>query len=341
MMEIVAEVGPCNGSVKDALMYVDACGELDITMKVQWYDRDRLTSRSAPRYDQTDGRTITQHTMFEKVLNWDDWKTVFDYAEKTGVSIFPSVFDLESIMVAEAMGVKRLKIASADITYHELISSASRVADELIISTGGATEEEVIDAMQVALKMNNNPPMMLACHLAYPSRINDARVGRMVWLRSMFGGKAGYSDHINGQNIEHLPLLVANDCKMWERHFTLTPGHGGDHNMAITREGMTKAIGVIRRTMELMGEEMLRPTQAEQDAIKYARRSLHAATDIPKGTRITRDMLKVVRPGVGIPPFEIATVLDKGGMFAMVDIAEDEILTWPMVGHAGATLDVE
>ena len=87
MMEVVAEVGPCNGKVEDAKAYVNACAELGVTMKVQWYDRDRLTSRTAERYDRTDTRAITQHTMFEKVLDWDQWNEVFVYAAKSGVDI--------------------------------------------------------------------------------------------------------------------------------------------------------------------------------------------------------------------------------------------------------------
>ena len=115
MMEIVAEVGPCNGYVTDALNYVDACADLDITMKVQWYNRDTLVTRDAPRYDHTDLRRITQYEMFAETIDCTGWREVFQYADHSGVEIFPSVFDLGAVTMAREFGVRRLKIASASL----------------------------------------------------------------------------------------------------------------------------------------------------------------------------------------------------------------------------------
>ena len=59
-----------------------------------------------------------------------------------------------------------------------------------------------------------------------------------------------------------------------------------------------------------------------------ARSSLHAATEIPATTVITRDMLTVKRPGFGIKPKHIELVV---GRTARIDIEVDDAITWDMV----------
>jgi N-acetylneuraminate synthase/N,N'-diacetyllegionaminate synthase len=59
-----------------------------------------------------------------------------------------------------------------------------------------------------------------------------------------------------------------------------------------------------------------------------ARRSIHAKVDIPKETKITRDMLIIKRPGYGITSKFIDIVV---GREAKRDIKEDEWITWDAV----------
>ena len=61
---------------------------------------------------------------------------------------------------------------------------------------------------------------------------------------------------------------------------------------------------------------------------RLARRSLVAATSIPAGTAITREMLTAKRPGYGIKPRDVELVV---GRHARVDIPGDEVVTWEMV----------
>ena len=59
-----------------------------------------------------------------------------------------------------------------------------------------------------------------------------------------------------------------------------------------------------------------------------ARRSIHAKVDIPRGMKITKNMLVVKRPGYGIKPKFIDMVV---GREAKNDINEDEWITWAAV----------
>jgi sialic acid synthase SpsE len=66
----------------------------------------------------------------------------------------------------------------------------------------------------------------------------------------------------------------------------------------------------------------------EEDAYRFARRSVTSNTTIPRGTSITRPMLTYKRPGTGINAKHLDLVV---GRVARVDIPADTTLTWEMI----------
>jgi sialic acid synthase SpsE len=53
------------------------------------------------------------------------------------------------------------------------------------------------------------------------------------------------------------------------------------------------------------------PTASEIETAKVARRSLVAARDIPAGATLERDMVVMRRPGTGMSPAMMETLLDR------------------------------
>ena len=73
---------------------------------------------------------------------------------------------------------------------------------------------------------------------------------------------------------------------------------------------------------------MKRVQPSEEENNRLARRSIHAAIDIPKGTVITDDLLVVKRPALGIHPMHMDIVV---GRVTRRDIQADEWITWEML----------
>ena len=84
----------------------------------------------------------------------------------------------------------------------------------------------------------------------------------------------------------------------------------------------------IRNTEKALGSPIKKHTKAEEEMYRLGRRGLVATCKIPKGTKITRKMIDVKRPGYGIHPKMIDVVV---GRIARKDIEEDDILTWEIV----------
>ena len=84
----------------------------------------------------------------------------------------------------------------------------------------------------------------------------------------------------------------------------------------------------IRTVEKAMGKAVKGVEPLEEEAHRFARRSVTSKVAIPRGASITRAMLTYKRPGTGIDPRQMDVVV---GRVARVDIPEDTTLTWEMV----------
>jgi sialic acid synthase SpsE len=353
-MKFVMECGSCDGDLSYAKDLVDTLAEFPgVAMKVQFYTAETLASHTSPRYDHTDSRPLTQRQLFKKVLTWDEWALVAEYAKSKSVEFFPSVFSPQAVDKAVEMGLATLKIASGDITHRGLIEYAAYAVgtrvllgnpvptgnpatNSLVISTGAANEVEVRSAIAWILSVMrypNNNLTVLACHLAYPS--NEAQLRRVEALYDLVSGwetegttiNVGYSDHTHG--ITTVPLLTTLGVSMWEKHFTIRPKTGGDHNFAIDPSYLANAIHVHQQAERLLGSGTLTPTPSEFAARIGARRSLAAAVDIDRGNLLTHENTTWLRPATGISFADARQIL--GHAIATRDIYAGATITADMV----------
>lgn len=83
----------------------------------------------------------------------------------------------------------------------------------------------------------------------------------------------------------------------------------------------------IRQLEESLGTGEKIPHPNEESERIWARRALYAAKSLPKGTKLCRDHLKIVRPAnpdaIGAPDLEKAL-----GKVINKNIQEDEIIRW-------------
>ncbi len=138
----------------------------------------------------------------------------------------------------------------------------------------------------------------------------------------------GLSDHTKGIHIS--VAAVAMGASAIEKHFTMDRGmEGPDHSFAIEPDELKELVLQIHEVGESMGDgRKLGPAPEERENYEKARRSIHSAGDIPSGTLITREMLVCKRPGYGIRPKYLPSLI---GRRTCKDIAADEWITWEMV----------
>ena len=149
----------------------------------------------------------------------------------------------------------------------------------------------------------------------------------MLTMRDSFDLPVGYSDHTEG--IEVSLAAVALGASVIEKHFTLDRNlPGPDHRASLEPEELKTMVQGIRKVEAALGHGRKVPAASEHDVARVARRSLVAACDIAAGASLSRAMIELRRPGTGLPPNQLATLL---GHKALVDITAGSMFTLDML----------
>ena len=301
-------------------------------IKFQSYTAGKIATRVAPRYwvEPADPQG-TQWDSFDKLdkLTDREFKSLLGHARHVGLTAFSTPFDDEAVDFLAALDVPAFKIASADLTCHGLIERAARVGKPMLLSTGTATLSDVEQALEVCARAGNDQVAILHCTLKYPCPPEGINLRMMEHLMRAFPEvPVGLSDHSLGISVPQ--AAVALGACVIEKHYTIdkTLGGSADHHLSVDPPEMKAMVAGIRTVEKAMGKSVKGVEPLEQEAHRFARRSVTSKVAIPRGTAITREMLTYKRPGTGIDPRQMDVVV---GRIARTDIPEDTTLRWEMV----------
>jgi len=327
---VIAEVGVNhNGSIELARKLVDkACLAGADAVKFQTFRAERLVSRSARKaqYQQRNATDAdTQFEMLERLeLSGDDHRTLLAHCRAASITFLSSPFDEQSADLLDDLGVTAFKIPSGELTNHALLRHVAEKGKPLIVSTGMSTLAEVTEAVEVIIAAGSRHLSLLHCVTEYPAPFADVNLRAMLTLRDAFGFPVGYSDHTPG--IEIAVAAVALGASIIEKHFTLSRGMSGpDHRASLEPDELAEMVRAIRNVEQALGDGVKSPAPCEVKNIPIARKSVVAERDIAAGEALTRENVAIKRPGDGIQPRDLETVM---GRSVAVDIKSGDVVTW-------------
>ncbi|NIA12258.1 MAG: acetylneuraminic acid synthetase [Nitrospiraceae bacterium] len=332
---IIAEAGVNHeGSMERAKQMIEEVSKArGHAIKFQAYRAETLASKYSPAYwDTKKEPTKSQYKLFKKYDKF--WKEEFeelaDYAKSYKVDFIVTPFDTESADFLEPL-VPVYKIASADITNKPFLKYIAKKNKPIILSTGASTVTEIWQSLEWIHQEGNYQVILLHCVLNYPTDYKNANLGAIMKMRELFPDNIiGYSDHTLPEHVDEV-LITAwlLGAQVIEKHYTWNKNlPGNDHYHSMDYTDLRRLIEKMEFIKNLIGKFEKHYLPSEEVSRKYARRSLVAKRNIPKGKIITEEDITWKRPGTGIPPWMIERVI--GGK-ALDDIKEDEILTFDKV----------
>ena len=330
---VIAEAGANhNRDLGIAKRLIDVAAEAGAdAVKFQTYTGKRIYSTKAPRFKYLEGVSDkTPAELLEEIELPREWHSeLAEHAADRGIDFFSTPFDHDAVHELAQLGVPVLKIASFEIVDLPLIRVAGGTGLPLLISTGMATLAEVSEALEAATGAGAPAVGLMQCTSVYPAPAERANLRAMDTMSGTFGVPVGLSDHTLGIAV---PIAAAAlGAAFVEKHFTLDRGMPGpDHPFALEPDELTAMVGGIREAGVALGDGRKDGPGPEESEEMYrlARRSLVATRDLPAGTTLEPEMITVKRPGYGIAPKHLETVI---GRVLRVDVEADEILTWEMV----------
>lgn len=325
---VIAELGVNHdGDVARALSLVDAAADAGAdAIKTQCFRADLLMSGASAlaKYQADAGERDPREMLRRLELDDGAMRAVIGRARSRGVLAIVTVFSLELVESASAMGWDAYKFASPDIIHRPLIERIARLGKPMLLSTGAASLDEVDRAYGWASEFGAAARCaFLQCVSSYPARDEDASLGGIGALRDAIGCPVGYSDHTPG--VDTGALAVCAGASILEKHLTYDRGaKGPDHAASLDPAQFGEYVRLARRAGSMLGAREKRVLPSEEDVRRVSRQSVVSTRALREGERLERDMVTVKRPGTGVPPFELDGLI---GRTIARDVSPDTPLT--------------
>jgi N-acetylneuraminate synthase/sialic acid synthase len=270
-------------------------------------------------------------------LGRDEYVEVQRYAREIGITFFATPFDFESADFLAELDTPAFKIASADLVNTPLLRHVAAFGKPILLSTGGATIDDVDRALAAVLPLNEQV-CVLQCTAAYPCDTEDLNLQVITTLRERYPNLViGLSDHQNGISMALVAYMLG--ARVIEKHFTLNHAwKGTDHAFSLMPEGLRKLVRDLRRVPVALGDGVKRPLPVEQRPLEKMGKKLVAARDLEQGHVLEAADIAIKSPGDGgLPPYELDRLV---GRRLRRPIAFEDFVTFddvePLSEHAGA-----
>lgn len=303
---IIAELSANhNGSLVTAIETIRAAKRAGADcIKLQTYTSDTITI-DCDKQDFIIKDTIWGGRKLYDLYNeaytpWEWHEELFRAAEDEGLICFSSPFDKSAVDFLENLNTPAYKIASFEITDIPLIEYVASKKKPVIISTGIATEEDILLALDACFRMGNRDIALLKCTSSYPAPIEEANLIMVQDLIKRFNVITGLSDHTLGITAPVVATVFGG--KIIEKHFILDRAIGGpDASFSMNEEEFAQMVKAVREAEKAIGQVDYRLTDKQAKGRDFCR-SLYVVEDIKKGEKLTEKNLRSIRPGFGIHP---------------------------------------
>lgn len=332
---IIAEMsGNHNCSLERALQIVDAASATGAhALKIQTYTPDTMTlDLSEAEFFISDPSNMWKGTSLYELYRkahtpWEWHKPIFDRARDRGMIAFSTPFDDTAVDFLEGLEVPCYKIASFENTDLPLIRRVAATGKPLIISTGMATVAELGETVQVAREAGCKDLVLLKCTSTYPATPENINILTIPHMRELFGCEVGLSDHTMGVGVS--VASVALGASVIEKHFTLSRAEGGvDSTFSMEPIEMAQLVLETERAWQALGQISYAATNDEKKSLAY-RRSLYIVKDMKAGEMLTRENVRAIRPGLGLPTKFLDSLLGKR---VVRNVQRGTAVGWDLIG---------
>lgn len=320
---LIAEIGGNHeGDFDYALKLTDLAIESGADyIKYQVYSGDSLVSR-------LEGAQRNAH--FKKFeLSREQFIALAERCQAADTGFMASVWNIDYLSwIDEYMSI--YKIGSGDLTAYPVIREIAKTGKPIILSTGLATLQEVLDTIDFIQTFDDRyrrPEFLsiLQCTSMYPIPYEDANLSVMTLLKQATQLPTGYSDHTEGSTA--LEIAVAMGAEILEFHFTdeREGKEFRDHKVSLTQKEVKTLTKKIEEIRALQGNPLKRPLEIEGEHRVSFRRAVYPARNLPVGSIIKAEDLITLRPNHGIDAIYFDSLI---GRKLITDVQAHQKLEW-------------
>ena len=312
----IAEAGVAHfgdASKADALVDLAANAGADV-FKTQAFSTDELVSARLPEW---------RRRLRPKEVGLPFLARMKERCDHRGLTFMCTAHDETALGWVDELDVPAFKIGSGERGNTPFLRKIASRGKPIILSTGMYRRDDIEQALTTMAESGCRELALLHCVTSYPVPDPQVNLRAMDALRSLFPGPVGYSDHTQGHDA--VLAAAARGAHIVEKNIALDFDipDAQDWKVSAGPDDLAVLVRSVRRIEAMLGKETIGVQDCEQPALGWALKSLVAARDLPAGVVLAADMVVAKRPGGGLAPHEISSVL---GRRLKVSVSADQAI---------------
>jgi len=245
MIKVIAEIGwnHC-GDIELAKKFI-------VSAKKNGADYAKFQTWSTSRLKNGSWDNDGRREIYEKAeLSKKDHLELINCCQENNINFLSSVFSIPDAELLKDLNCSIVKIPSFESRNKELISFCDDNFNELIMSCGTSTFEEIKESVSLIKK---SKLFLMHCVSVYPGEYFEANIPKMIKLKSLCDN-VGLSDHIEG--VESSKVAIGEGAVIIEKHFTIDKTLPGRDNKFAILPPQLKDLTDYIRNRDLMLQDL-------------------------------------------------------------------------------------
>lgn len=238
------------------------------------------------------------------------WRGLAEHATERGILFLSSAFSLEAVDLLDHLGVPMWKVASGEVGHVELIQKMAATERPILFSSGLSDFDELDRAIEIA-RSAGVAFAVLQCTTAYPCPPERVGLNQLEELAVRYDCAVGLSDH--SATIYPGLAAVTLGAKIIEVHVTFSRAmFGPDVPASLTFKELGHLVDGTRFIETAVANPVDRTMSDDKDQLRRLfTRSVALRVDLPAGATLRADDLCLKKPGSGLAPSELQSLVGR------------------------------
>ena len=327
---VIAEVAQAHdGSLGLAHAHIDAAAEAGADIvKFQTHIASAESTLAEPWRVKFSRQDETRYDYWRRMeFTKEQWVGLREHARECGLQFLSTPFSPEAVKLLDEVGVAGWKVASGEVTNAPMLQQMGETGVPILLSTGMSSWNE-IDAAVATIRATGAPLVVFQCTTSYPTPPDQIGLNVLQELGSRYDVPVGLSDHSANSAVP--VAAVALGAELVEAHITLSRSmYGPDVCASLTTDEFKSAVAGIRSVEAALSNPVDKDAIAEELSplrLTFGKSAV-AGRDLHAGTIITEQDIAYKKPGWGLHPKDVETIL---GRALNREVKSDEILSEEM-----------
>lgn len=253
-----------------------------------------------------------QHKIYDLIkklaFTKEEWTYLFKTTKESGLKTIAVAADKSSLKWALELNTDAIFIYPACVDDEKFLKESAKSKKPIFIQTGGATFEEIKNAVEIIKKEGNDQIILIHGYQAFPTKLEDIKLNYLESFKEKFNVLVGIEDHTQGDSelAKIIPFMALpyNVCCI-SKHFTIDRDLKiTDYESALNPPELKNLVKNIKEAKKALGPKEIELSEDEKKYRRYVKKSIVADRDIKINEVIKEEDIAFKRAPNGILPSE-------------------------------------